>query len=395
MDKYNETLEKAKAYDEALKLMRDCVPDEDGLVHVRPSDIFSELAESGDERIRKRLIFDFQALEKTEWGGLEVKDILAWLEKLKVFAEHGDGLYHFGNNVFTYVGNPTWDNVSWLEKQGTSYTKMDVDDAFFEGMAFAKNELEKQKPAWSKKDDVMVHDILGWLPAKSRPEYNQRRVDWLKSLKGRVQPKQEWSEEDEGFLNLLLAIFTNEHPNGVFSTDGITVFKGNCVTSNKIIAWLKSLKDRVQPQPKQEWKQENREELTEFENAMMHIGGSFFGENAGLDPNDTATIKEQAELLLELAPKTEWSKEDEKMYRGVMVVCDTWSTASSFYPKENECAERLKNWLKSLKTRITWRPSDEQMYMLEWLTTNVLDNGVVGNKAKEVLNTLIEQLKSL
>jgi hypothetical protein len=33
--------------------------------------------------------------------------------------------------------------------------------------------------------------------------------------------------------------------------------------------------------------------------------------------------------------------------------------------------------------------------MLEWLTTNVLDDGVVGNKAKEVLYTLIEQLKSL
>lgn len=31
-----------------------------------------------------------------------------------------------------------------LEKQGTSYTKRDVDNAFVEGMAFAKHELEKQ-----------------------------------------------------------------------------------------------------------------------------------------------------------------------------------------------------------------------------------------------------------
>lgn len=81
MDKYNEALEKAKAYDEALGLMRDCVPDEDGLVHVRPSDIFPELVESGDERIRKRLLTNFSALGKEEWGGLEVKDILSWLEK--------------------------------------------------------------------------------------------------------------------------------------------------------------------------------------------------------------------------------------------------------------------------------------------------------------------------
>ena len=62
-----------------------------------------------------------------------------------------------------------------------------------------------------------------------------------------------------------------------------------------------------------EWKQENVDELSKFEMAMMHIGGSFFGEKAGLDPNDTATIKEQAKLLLELVTKQEWSEEDESM----------------------------------------------------------------------------------
>ena len=34
--------------------------------------------------------------------------------------------------------------LAWLEKQDESYTKRDVDDAYVEGMAFAKNELEKQ-----------------------------------------------------------------------------------------------------------------------------------------------------------------------------------------------------------------------------------------------------------
>ena len=62
-----------------------------------------------------------------------------------------------------------------------------------------------------------------------------------------------------------------------------------------------------------EWKEENVDELSEFELAMMHIGGSFFGEKAGLGPNDIATIKEQAKLLLELGTKQEWSEEDESM----------------------------------------------------------------------------------
>jgi hypothetical protein len=36
---------------------------------------------SEDERIRKRLITDFGTIGKKEWGGLEVKDILDWLER--------------------------------------------------------------------------------------------------------------------------------------------------------------------------------------------------------------------------------------------------------------------------------------------------------------------------
>lgn len=67
----------------------------------------SELHESGDEKIRCFLI-DFVKIN----DGVNIppdyaKKVLAWLEKLKVFAEYGDGLYHFGNNTFTYVGNPT------------------------------------------------------------------------------------------------------------------------------------------------------------------------------------------------------------------------------------------------------------------------------------------------
>ena len=59
-----------------------------------------------------------------------------------------------------------------------------------------KKELKKikQKPsAWGKEDDIMLRDILGWLPAKSRPEYNQIRVEWLKSLKQRIG----WKPSDE------------------------------------------------------------------------------------------------------------------------------------------------------------------------------------------------------
>jgi len=44
-----------KKYKEAFELMKDCIPDEDGLVHVRPCDIFPELAESEDDK-KKRIL---------------------------------------------------------------------------------------------------------------------------------------------------------------------------------------------------------------------------------------------------------------------------------------------------------------------------------------------------
>ncbi len=81
MDKYNEALEKAKAYDKALKLMRDCVPDENGLVHVRPSDIFSELKESEGEEIKEYLISFIKMESGVNLSPDDAGKILAWLEK--------------------------------------------------------------------------------------------------------------------------------------------------------------------------------------------------------------------------------------------------------------------------------------------------------------------------
>lgn len=77
--------EKAKAYDEALKQIKECTPDENGFVTIYPNEIFPALKESEDEKIRKHLI----TLFKDEYGknsnarfaGIKVKDIIAWLEK--------------------------------------------------------------------------------------------------------------------------------------------------------------------------------------------------------------------------------------------------------------------------------------------------------------------------
>lgn len=80
-----------KAYKEALELMKGCIPDGNGFVNIRPCDIFPELKESEDERIRKALIKGFnECLISSShypenavkyWHGIVIDDILAWLEK--------------------------------------------------------------------------------------------------------------------------------------------------------------------------------------------------------------------------------------------------------------------------------------------------------------------------
>lgn len=112
-----------------------------------------------------------------------------------------------------------------------------------------------------------------------------------------------------------------------------------------LIAAIKKRLKHNGTQPKQGWKQENTGDLTAFENAMMHIGGSFFGQHAGLDPNDTNSIKEQANLLLELVPSKEWNEEDESML----------NEAIYFIRREPYCendAEPIVDWLNGIKQRI-------------------------------------------
>ncbi len=138
-----------------------------------------------------------------------------------------------------------------------------------------------------------------------------------------------WSEEDEKKIMWLIRLI---------STVGFRELDNDKMPCRRIelLDWLKALKDRVQPQPKQEW-----------------------------------------------------SEEDERLLSKLQLYVDM----ECF---DRECnGDDLLNWLKSLKPQNRWKPSKEQMYMLEWLTTNVLDDGVVEKKAKEVLSTLIEQLKSL
>lgn len=74
---YKDSLEKARF------LHQQAVAGGNPLMANRYEQIFPELAESEDERIRKGLLKIFKQSQNGYWAGMEIKDIVAYLEKQK------------------------------------------------------------------------------------------------------------------------------------------------------------------------------------------------------------------------------------------------------------------------------------------------------------------------
>lgn len=108
-----------------------------------------------------------------------------------------------------------------------------------------KKELQKneQISTWSEEDDAKMKSILFHIEDVE----NKDVIDWVKSLKDRVQPhpKQEWSEEDEKTLNEMFSVA------GRASLRKNTLF-GKSYDYIKWQKWLKSIKDRYAWKPSYE-----------------------------------------------------------------------------------------------------------------------------------------------
>lgn len=131
---YDEALEKATTYHDNAKVAGDYS------AVARYENIFPELAESEDERIRKELIAFFQDdLRGDYWHDLEVGHILAWLEKQK-------------EQKFELCDMGRWDEESY--NNGIHHVLQNPE-------AYG---LTKQKPAeWSEKDEEIMSNILAVL----------------------------------------------------------------------------------------------------------------------------------------------------------------------------------------------------------------------------------------
>lgn len=83
--------------------------------------------------------------------------------------------------------------------------------------------------------------------------------------------------------------------------------------------------------------------------------------------------------LRKIEQKPAWSEEDEMMLEGAIHKISDLGTG-----------EMVKDWLKSLKDRLTWKPSDKQMEQLGWVAEQNKNNMI----GKELM-TLYNDLKKL
>lgn len=165
--------------------------------------IFPELVESEDEKIRREILDVFKQLDEDTTICGRNYDYAKW--------------------------------IAWLEKQGETYTKKDIDDAYIEGMAFAKSELEKQveqKPVididipFGAKDSELI-EASYYIPEGFHAEIEGNNVVIKKG-----ERKPAWNEKDENHLIHCVRLINNAE---------------NCSISEQenAINWLKSLKQRI------------------------------------------------------------------------------------------------------------------------------------------------------
>ena len=222
---------------------------------------FPELKESEDEKIRKDLIqLTYKVYANTDYlTCVDQEKMLAWLEKqgeqkpLSMIQWKGNNL----KEVIDFTGKSldfdkwfkSWDEYEqYVNTHNNIFKLFNEDGSHYEvpvgawivktpdGHNVPTTFTFIQKPIWWSKEDNGYLEYLNYLiKNNATKEYAKKIKSWLQSLKDRVQPQQkpEWSEEDEE--NMSCVEFSIKH--AFESKEHV----------DKLCNWLKTLKNRVLP----------------------------------------------------------------------------------------------------------------------------------------------------
>ena len=122
-----------------------------------------------------------------------------------------------------------------------------------------------QKPAgWSEEDETVLNNLIYALANDRIGNNSDEYVEYLKSLKDRVQPKQEWSEEDKRKIDRIYSLLIQAADTHAFSTSCRLIGDKECI---ELQDFLKSLS------PQSHWKPSEREKEALLW-CVVHLGGA-------------------------------------------------------------------------------------------------------------------------
>jgi hypothetical protein len=153
--------------------------------------------------------------------------------------------------------------------------------------------LKKFFPELKESEDEKIRKaLLESFKYQQRESYTDK--EWLNGIKlseivswlEKQGEQKSWSKEDERLLNNMVIVIKDYY---------------NKEDAQSLISWLKSLKDKMQPQPKQEWSEEDEEMLERCIDKMSITAPNLWKKEIdwlkSLKPNHWKLSEEQMEIV--------------------------------------------------------------------------------------------------
>ena len=214
--------------------------------------------------------------------------------------------------------------------------------------------LEKLFPQLKESDDERIRkEIIKIFNVENFEGYNvdnAEAIEWLKKHK-----PAEWGEEDEKKRSLLISILKVNHPNDYFKVNPANTSNMEAMSTEELVDWLESLKERVHPQPKQEWSEEDEAYRSLLIQIMdvEHKNGVFgvSKESTPIFKSETVRVERIKDWLNSLKPQStsEWSDADRENAKDICTLIDYAPWSKDF----NKV--KLKRWLRTIVSQKTER----------------------------------------
>lgn len=285
-----------------------------------------------------------------------------------------------------------------LKKNGIDY---EPQRGYWEGFArlfdsSAREYVKEQNPAWSEfdegvlKDAIYATDLLGNDEKYKESNPNLAKAfrvakDWLKSLPERfnLQPKQEWSEDDERMLHIILTDINYAQKN--YSSSRLTPY-------DKKVSWLKALSLNLKKKNEDvarlcsnEWNEEDEAIVKFYEDDYNHRIGSMPMKDVikmRLKFKDWVTNR-----IKYLRPSWKPSRLEKAALRTAIYIL----TEERSFPKAAKQLQNILNAFEDKEPRKDWKPSEEQVQAITYLASSIPPNFL---KEQENIMRLVDEVIS-